>query len=81
MYVYLFRDLGEGYFRKFRRHVYLEGSQNLNVFEDEANENRYPTPWKLHSVPGKKLRIAWMFKLYCVSVTMKGYLTDHMFFI
>ena len=26
MYVFLFRDLGEEYFRKFRRRVYLEGS-------------------------------------------------------
>ena len=27
-YIYLFRDLGVGYFRKVRRRAYLEGSEN-----------------------------------------------------
>ena len=31
-YIYLFRDLGVGYFRKVRRRAYLEGSENLDLY-------------------------------------------------
>ena len=32
-----------------------------------------PTPWKLHSIQGKKMRIAWIFQFYFISITLRGY--------